>query len=129
MTLQRHLNEIASGKGRILPAPTCQSRKLSKYDEEKVVLEKYTIVEADRIRTVYNWLQYVTSEELERAFAAGGFSVEALYSDVAGTPYDRNSSEFAVIAKTGASEQQVQKQISRTWAPKGQTPVIQVAGA
>jgi len=38
-------------------------------------------------------------EELEREFMEGGFSIEALYSDVAGTPYDRNSSEFAIIAK------------------------------
>ncbi len=70
-----------------------------KYDEEKVVLDKYTIVESDRIRTVYNWLQYFAPEELEREFVEGGFSIEALYSDVAGTPYDRNSNEFAVIAK------------------------------
>jgi len=70
-----------------------------KYDEEKVVLDKYTIVESDRTRTVYNWLQYFAPEELEREFVEGGFSVDGLYSDVAGTPYDRKSSEFAVIAK------------------------------
>ena len=70
-----------------------------KYDEEKVVLDKYTIVESDRTRIVYNWLQYFAAEELEREFIEGGFSIEALYSDVAGTPYDRNLSEFAVIAR------------------------------
>jgi 2-polyprenyl-3-methyl-5-hydroxy-6-metoxy-1,4-benzoquinol methylase len=70
-----------------------------KYDEEKVVLDKYTIVESERTRTVYNWLQYFAPEELERELVEGGFSIEALYSDVAGTPYDRNSSESAVIAK------------------------------
>ena len=70
-----------------------------KYDQEKVVLDKYTIVESDRTRTVYNWLQYFTPEELEREFVEGGFSIDGLYSDVAGTPYDRKSSEFAVIAR------------------------------
>jgi len=70
-----------------------------KYDKEKVVLDKYTIVEAECTRTVYNWLQYFTPEDLEREFVAVGFSVEGLYSDVTGTPYDRKSSEFAVIAK------------------------------
>ena len=70
-----------------------------KYEEEKVVLDKYTIVESDRTRTVYNWLQYFAPEELEREFVEGGFSIEALHSDVAGNPYDRNSFEFAVIAK------------------------------
>ena len=70
-----------------------------KYGEEKVVLDKYTIVESDRIRTVYNWLQYFTPDELEMEFVESGFSVEMLYSDVAGTPYDQKSDEFAVIAK------------------------------
>jgi SAM-dependent methyltransferase len=70
-----------------------------KYDEEKVVLDKYTIIESDRTRTVYNWLQYFAPDELEREFMEGGFFIEALYSDVVGNPYDRNSSEFAAIAK------------------------------
>ena len=69
-----------------------------KYDKEKVALDKYTIIELDRTRTVYNWLQYFTPEDLEREFTEAGFSVEEFYSDVAGTPYDRKSSEFAVIA-------------------------------
>ena len=69
-----------------------------KYDEEKVALDKYTIIELDRTRMVYNWLQYFAPEDLEREFIEAGFSVKGLYSDVAGTPYDRNSSEFAVIA-------------------------------
>ena len=69
-----------------------------KYDEEKVVLDKYTIVETERTRTVYNWLQYFAPENLEKEFIEAGFSIEDLYSDVAGTPYDRKSNEFAVIA-------------------------------
>jgi hypothetical protein len=69
-----------------------------KYEEEKVVLDKYTIVESERTRTVYNWLQYFASEDLEREFVEAGFTIEGFYSDVAGTKYDRESSEFAVIA-------------------------------
>jgi len=70
-----------------------------KYDRKKVVLDKYTIVEAERTRTVYNWLQYFAPEELESEFMEAGFSIEGLFSDVAGAPYDRKSSELAVIAK------------------------------
>ena len=69
-----------------------------KYEEERVALDKYTIVELERTRTVYNWLQYFAPEDLEREFRDAGFSMEGLYSDVAGTPYDQDSSEFAVIA-------------------------------
>jgi hypothetical protein len=45
-----------------------------------------------------NWLQYFTPEDLEREFCDAGFSIKGLYSDVAGSPYDQDASEFAVIA-------------------------------
>ena len=64
-----------------------------------VVLDKYTIIEPERIRHVYNWFQYFAPEDLEREFVEAGFFIKELYSDVAGTPYDRKSGEFAVIAK------------------------------
>jgi len=70
-----------------------------RYNEEKVALDKYTIIELDRTRKVYNWLQYFAPEDLEREFIEADFSVKGLYSDVAGTPYDRKSGEFAIIAK------------------------------
>jgi len=70
-----------------------------KYYEEKVALDKYTIVEAERTRTVYNWFQYFALEDLERELVEARLSIEGIYSDVAGTPYDQNSNEFAVIAK------------------------------
>ncbi len=69
-----------------------------KYLEEKVSLDKYTIIEEDRIRTVYNWLQYFNPGDLEEEFNAAGLSVAELYSDVAGKPYEPDSSEFAVVA-------------------------------
>jgi hypothetical protein len=72
-----------------------------KYDREKVALDKYTIVEADRVWTVYNWLQYFTPEEIEKEFTDCGFTIEGLYSDVRGTRFDRQSGEFAVVARKG----------------------------
>jgi len=69
-----------------------------KYEEEKVVLDKYTIVEADRTRTVYNWLQYFSRESLQKEFEQAGFAVHSMYADVAGTPYNGSTDEFAVVA-------------------------------
>jgi cyclopropane fatty-acyl-phospholipid synthase-like methyltransferase len=69
-----------------------------KYEKEKVVLDKYTLIEADRTRTVYNWLQYFSPEALEREFVECGFAVEKFYSDVAGSPYNPETAEFAVVA-------------------------------
>jgi 2-polyprenyl-3-methyl-5-hydroxy-6-metoxy-1,4-benzoquinol methylase len=53
-----------------------------KYENEKVVLDKYTIVEADRLRTVYNWLQYFDPDEIKIEFVESGFEVDEFYSDV-----------------------------------------------
>ncbi|CAG0934089.1 hypothetical protein TFLX_03336 [Thermoflexales bacterium] len=74
-------------------------RNTFKYEAEKVVLDKYTIVEPDRIKTVYNWLQYFEPAEVKSEFVDAGFFPGELYADVAGTPYDRASSEFAVVAQ------------------------------
>jgi len=70
-----------------------------KYQKEKVILDKYTIIEESRTRTVYNWLQYFNPEALEREFAECGFTVENFYSDVTGSPFSPESTEFAVVAK------------------------------
>ena len=69
-----------------------------KYDEEKVILDKYTIIESERTKQVYNWLQYFAPEDLESEFVEAGFFVKGIYSDVAGNHYSEKSSEFAVIA-------------------------------
>ncbi len=70
-----------------------------KYEREKVVLDKYTLIEEAHARTVYNWLQYFSPEALEREFVECGFAVEKLYSDVSGSPFLSGSKEFAVVAK------------------------------
>ncbi len=70
-----------------------------KYEEEKVVLDKYTLIEPSRTRTVYNWFQYFSPEALEREFLVCGFTVDELYSDVAGSPFDAETMEIAVVAK------------------------------
>ena len=70
-----------------------------KYDREKVVLDKYTLIESSRTRTVYNWLQYFSPESLEREFVDCGFTIEKLYSDVAGSPFDPETAEIAVVAR------------------------------
>jgi 2-polyprenyl-3-methyl-5-hydroxy-6-metoxy-1,4-benzoquinol methylase len=69
-----------------------------KYYREKVSLDKYTIIEEKQRRIVYNWLQYFSPETLEKEFFEYGFTVEKLYSDVAGTPFNAGSTEIAVVA-------------------------------
>jgi SAM-dependent methyltransferase len=68
-----------------------------RYDEEKVSLDKYTIIERSRHRQVYNWLQHFTPESLEREARTAGLEIKAVYADVAGNPYDPEAAEFAVV--------------------------------
>jgi SAM-dependent methyltransferase len=70
-----------------------------KYDDEKVGLDKYTIVEKRRQWKIYNWLQYFTPESLEQEAQASGLEVDELYGDVAGSPYSPDATEFAVVMK------------------------------
>lgn len=72
-----------------------------KYEREKVVLDKYTIVEAARTRTIYNWLQYYSLETLRREFAQSGFAIGEVYGDAAGAPYGEGAPEIAVVAGKG----------------------------
>ena len=58
-----------------------------KYPAEKVILDKYTIIEKNRVRTVYNWLQYFSADMLQQEFAQAGLKVREFYADVAGGEY------------------------------------------
>ena len=70
-----------------------------KYDEEKVVLDKYTIIEEKRTRIAYNWLQYYSEDSLRKEFEENGFNVEGFYSDVTGTTTSPESLEIVIIVK------------------------------
>jgi len=70
-----------------------------KYQEEKIVLDKYTIIEKTQTREIFNWLQCYNLKSLKKEFLENGFRIIEFYSDVAGTPYKPNSKEIAIIAK------------------------------
>ena len=69
-----------------------------RYDDEFVSLDKYTIVEPNRTREIYNWLQSFSPESLERELAEVGLDIVELLGDVAGAAYDPAATQFAVIA-------------------------------
>lgn len=70
-----------------------------KYNREKVTLDKYTIIEENRIRVIYNWLQYFSQDSLREEFEENGFEVVEFCSDVAGSTFSPVSSEMAIVAK------------------------------
>lgn len=70
-----------------------------KYDREKVILDKYTIIEKSRIRVVYNWLQCFSVETLKNEFEENGIEIVEVFSDVAGSEYRSDTLEFAIAGK------------------------------
>ena len=70
-----------------------------KYEKEKVILDKYTIIEETRKRVVYNWLQCYSKDSIINEFGENGFKVEELYADVAGKAFSSESTEIAIVAK------------------------------
>ncbi len=62
-------------------------------------MDKYTIVEEARTRTIYNWLQYFSPESLEHELNGCGLDVEKRCADVAGSTYNPGHTEFAVLAR------------------------------
>ena len=69
-----------------------------KYENEKVSLDKYTIVEEEKSYVVYNWFQYFSPEMLKREFENSGLTLKAIYKDVAGSEYLEEHTEFAIVA-------------------------------
>jgi len=69
------------------------------YNDEKVSLDKYTIIKQNTINVIYNWLQYYSKDTITNEFEENGFKVEEIYSDVAGRPFDPKSDDMAIVAK------------------------------
>lgn len=70
-----------------------------KYEEQKVILDKYTIVEENKHRVIYNWLQYFSPDSLKEELERGNFKVQNQYADVGGSPYNSQNDEMAVVLK------------------------------
>lgn len=69
------------------------------YPEDAATLDKHTTVEAERTRTIYNWIQYFTPESLASELEKSGLRAESVFGDVTGRPFDPESPQFAVAAR------------------------------
>ncbi len=70
-----------------------------KYEMEKLILEKYTIIDKSGKRIIYNWFQCFSVESIRSEFAENGLGVVDIFSDVCGKGFDNKSKEFAVVAR------------------------------
>jgi cyclopropane fatty-acyl-phospholipid synthase-like methyltransferase len=70
-----------------------------KYESEKLILDKHTIIAECSTKEIFNWLQCYSIHSLENELNACGLYISEVYSDVAGSPYRPGGKDFAIIAK------------------------------
>ncbi len=80
-------------------APYYVLTSTSKYPEERLILGKHVIVEKNRTREIYNWLQCFGKETIEAEFRENGLEITEFFSDVGGAPSTSDSAQMAVIAR------------------------------
>jgi SAM-dependent methyltransferase len=68
-----------------------------KYDDVRVVLDRYDIIEPQRRRTVYNWLQYFSREKLAAECDEAGLRAVEWYDDVGGAEFTGEAATCAVV--------------------------------
>jgi 2-polyprenyl-3-methyl-5-hydroxy-6-metoxy-1,4-benzoquinol methylase len=70
-----------------------------KYEDDRVILDKYTIFEANREeRIIYNWLQHFSFDSLQAELNKNGFVIKDRLASVDGGEFNAENDEFAVIA-------------------------------
>ena len=70
------------------------------YPEQKIWLDQAVVIEVSGKISVYrNWFQDYTPESIAAELQAGGFAVESLWGDLAGTPYTQDSEWIGLVTK------------------------------
>lgn len=67
--------------------------------ENQVFLEQYTIVTKENCETYNNWNHAFTPDELEADLQQAGFTMEGLYGNVAGPPFNDKSTSLCAVGK------------------------------
>ena len=70
-----------------------------KYNKEKVILDKYDIIEPHRKWQVFNWLQYFAPEALKQEFNENGLLISNWHEDVAGKVFTEDAEIMTVVAE------------------------------
>jgi len=70
-----------------------------RYEAERVVLEKYTILERDRLSEYLDWFAHFDVASLTAEVEAAGLAIVSVFGDVSGEAFDADAPEFAVVVQ------------------------------
>lgn len=69
------------------------------YPEQKLALDRYLIVTADKQFEIFNWMQYFDLPTISEEVALAGLSVEAALAVKTGTSWTEGAGEMAIVAR------------------------------
>lgn len=90
--------EIVKEKGFWTDHPHFVFKSVFKYDDERVTLDKYTVITEDKEMVIHNWLKHFSLADLQAEFKSCGLDITGVYADAAGKPLNRESDTLAVVA-------------------------------
>jgi SAM-dependent methyltransferase len=70
-----------------------------RYEDMRLALDRYLIVEPERSREVFNWLQYFMPDEIETELAAAGLELAEIFDLSSGRKWIAKSAPFGVLAR------------------------------
>ena len=68
-----------------------------KYEHERIILEKNTVIEKNKTFAIYNYLKCFELNEILKELSNNDFRTVAYFSDISGTTYEKKSKEIALI--------------------------------
>ena len=72
------------------------------YPESYLTLDRYLIVEPERLRDIHNWMQYFTPDEIKAELAQAGFEVAEIFDLDSGKRWMERAAPFGVLARRRA---------------------------
>ncbi len=73
-----------------------------RYEELYLALDRYLIVEPERRRDIYNWLQYFIPEEIAAELASAGLELAEIFDLTTGGHWIAKATPFGVLARNAA---------------------------
>lgn len=94
--------EIIRENGFWTDQPHFVFKSVFKYDTERVILDKYTVIADYQEMLIFNWLKHYSLIDLRAEFEDSGLEITGVYADAAGKAFNAGSDTLAVVASKRA---------------------------
>ncbi len=81
------------------PDPYYAFNQTFKYDDRKLLIDKYTIITERETHQIHHHLQGYSIDMINHELEENGFTVQKTFPNVAGDQFVENSNEYAIIAR------------------------------